>query len=390
MNQVAEPKGQYQPQYPDLPRLAKALQRAQGEFALFFVECNLPSLRHELADKLARSLPSPPLRVDLSLLDLSNIHLQLDEVISLQASDAPPDAAIFLFGLEQLLPTLSHEKLLTTVQQLNWRRGSFARLQRPLVVWLPRYALNLLAEQAPDFYDWYSGVFIFPADQVTQQQEESATFQALWNTGIHAGDYSSQEEKRRWLRTLKSLLDDHQQPDTTRASLLGNAGYLLKGLGDYEQALNYLNQSLAIRQEIGDKSGEGTTLNNMATTAHARGDYDTALNYLKQSLAIQQEIGDVAGLCATLFNMRHIHLQNKEVNEAIQAWVTVYGIAKKNQSGSGTGSIGKTGGKSWPARRPARLGNAGTEDKQRIKHTIGWRVSPFEKGGTRGIFFLLP
>ncbi len=37
----------------------------------------------------------------------------------------------------------------------------------------------------------------------------------------------------------------------------------------------------------------------------------------------------MAGLCATLFNMGHIHLQNKEVAEAVQAWVTVYGIAKK-------------------------------------------------------------
>lgn len=59
------------------------------------------------------------------------------------------------------------------------------------------------------------------------------------------------------------------------------------------------------------------------------GQYDTALNFLKQSLAIRQEIGDVAGLCVTLFNMGHIHLQNEEVTEAVQAWVTVYQLAKK-------------------------------------------------------------
>ena len=37
----------------------------------------------------------------------------------------------------------------------------------------------------------------------------------------------------------------------------------------------------------------------------------------------------MAGLCATLFNMGHIHLQNEEVAEAVQAWVTVYALAKK-------------------------------------------------------------
>lgn len=37
----------------------------------------------------------------------------------------------------------------------------------------------------------------------------------------------------------------------------------------------------------------------------------------------------MADLCITLFYMGHIHLQNEEVVEAVQAWLTVYGIAKK-------------------------------------------------------------
>ncbi|MEM9001496.1 MAG: tetratricopeptide repeat protein, partial [Bacteroidota bacterium] len=75
-------------------------------------------------------------------------------------------------------------------------------------------------------------------------------------------------------------------------------------------------QSLAITQDIGDKSGEGTTLNNIYQIYKARGDYDTALKYLQQSIVIQQEIGNVAGLCVTLFNMGHIHIQNEEFQEA--------------------------------------------------------------------------
>uniref|UniRef100_UPI00055DB7CA tetratricopeptide repeat protein n=1 Tax=Teredinibacter turnerae TaxID=2426 RepID=UPI00055DB7CA len=63
----------------------------------------------------------------------------------------------------------------------------------------------------------------------------------------------------------------------------------------------------------------------------ARGDYETALSYLKQSLAIQQEIGDVAGLCAALFNMGHIYFQNEQGSEAINAWLSVYRLAKPMQ-----------------------------------------------------------
>nr|MCW1967268.1 CHAT domain-containing protein [Anaerolineae bacterium] len=58
------------------------------------------------------------------------------------------------------------------------------------------------------------------------------------------------------------------------ADIADNYAGLLHARGDYEAALPYFEQSLAIRQQIGDKSGEGTILNNMATTAHARGDYD--------------------------------------------------------------------------------------------------------------------
>ena len=65
--------------------------------------------------------------------------------------------------------------------------------------------------------------------------------------------------------------------------------------GDYVTVLDYLQKSLAIRQQIGDKAGEGTTLNNISLIYDAQGDYVTALDYLQKSLAIRQQIGDKAG-----------------------------------------------------------------------------------------------
>jgi ATP/maltotriose-dependent transcriptional regulator MalT len=115
----------------------------------------------------------------------------------------------------------------------------------------------------------------------------------------------------------------------TQAEALGQTGKLHIHLGNFQQALPYLQQSLAIQQQIGDKAGEGTTLNNISQIYDAQGDYETALKYLQQSLAIQQQIGDKAGLCATLFNMGHIHMQNNQVKEAVNAWVTVYVLAKQ-------------------------------------------------------------
>jgi tetratricopeptide (TPR) repeat protein len=73
--------------------------------------------------------------------------------------------------------------------------------------------------------------------------------------------------------------------------------------GNYTTALTYFTDSLAISQKIGDKAGEGTTLNNISQIYDAQGDYITALTCLTNSLAISQKIGDKAGEGNTLFNI---------------------------------------------------------------------------------------
>ena len=73
---------------------------------------------------------------------------------------------------------------------------------------------------------------------------------------------------------------------------------------------------MAIQRDIGDKAGEGTTLNNLATTAYAGGDYATALTYLEQSLAIRREIGDKAGEGVTCWNIGRIYEDQGDLAKA--------------------------------------------------------------------------
>ena len=338
MTEVAVPaESDLYQQYPDLTRLARVLRRSQGGFSLFFAECNLPVLRQQLATALLERLESPPVRVDLSPTDIDTETI--DEIIARQVNGSPPDAPVFLFGLEQLLPSLSSDKLRATVQQLNWRRSSLARLQRPLLIWLPRYALDLLAEQTPDFYDWYSGVFSFAVQTEQREQSEAGAFQDLWSeTGVHAAEHMSSSEKKRWLGTLQELLHEHPEMDKSRAVLLENLGYLLDSMGDREKALSYYQQSLTIKQEIGDKSGEGTTLNNISQIYDSRGDFDTALNYLKQSLQIQQDIGDKSGEGTTLNNISQIYDSRGDLDTALNYLKQSLQIQQEigDKSGEGT------------------------------------------------------
>jgi tetratricopeptide (TPR) repeat protein len=102
--------------------------------------------------------------------------------------------------------------------------------------------------------------------------------------------------------------------DETNEWILNRLGLIFDLYGQYDQALSLYEKAHLKYKEIGDKSGEGTTLNNMAAAAYARGDYETALLYLKQSLNIQKEIGDKSGEAYTLFNMAMAY-RNEKINQ---------------------------------------------------------------------------
>jgi len=63
-------------------------------------------------------------------------------------------------------------------------------------------------------------------------------------------------------------------------------------LGAPDQALSAFEQAL---EGSPDQRSRGTTLNNISQIYDARGDYATALQYLEESLGVYREIGDKAG-----------------------------------------------------------------------------------------------
>ncbi len=123
-----------------------------------------------------------------------------------------------------------------------------------------------------------------------------------------------------------------------QADGLGQTGKQYLHLGDYDRALDYLKQSLSIQQEIGDKSGEGATLNNVSTICLARGDYDWALDYLKQSLSIQQEIGDKSSIGTTLNNISQVFLARGNHEVALDYLKQSLSIQQEVGNKAGAGS----------------------------------------------------
>ncbi len=152
--------------------------------------------------------------------------------------------------------------------------------------------------------------------------------EALGQTGKllhHLGDFEHALPYMKQSLTIRQQIGDKEGEGAT----LNNISGIYQAQGDYETALTYLKQSLTIQQQIGDKKGESVTLNNISQILQVQGDYETALEYSKRDLAICQQIGDKAGMCVTLFNMGHMYARDNKMQEAVQAWVTVYVIAKQ-------------------------------------------------------------
>jgi len=264
-------------------RIIRMLSRNNNSFALFFALVNLPEAREKITTTLIQQIKQPVIELTLSQTALQDTTL--DNWLQHQLKDQPQNAIVFLYNLSDILPS-EKEALRRYLQQLNWRRSALAAIKRPLVIWLPRYAIDTLAEYAPDFYDWYSNVYEFTTDS-KQLAEQNKRFKTEFSTEVSPAERMSHKEKKQWLQTLTNLLDENKEENQYRARLLNSLGQLHYSLGNNNDALAYYSQSFAIYQKIGDKSGKAT-LNNISQIYDARGDYETALKYLKQSLDIRQ------------------------------------------------------------------------------------------------------
>jgi serine phosphatase RsbU (regulator of sigma subunit) len=75
------------------------------------------------------------------------------------------------------------------------------------------------------------------------------------------------------------------------ANTLNNFGSIYKEQGDYTKAIDYHNQSLKIKKELGDKKGISGSLNDIGNIYKEQGDYTKSFEYSQQSLSIALEIG---------------------------------------------------------------------------------------------------
>jgi non-specific serine/threonine protein kinase len=119
----------------------------------------------------------------------------------------------------------------------------------------------------------------------------------FWFTRRHLGEGS------RWLDECLHVDGAARIRPETRAKALNGAGNLAHAQGDLERAAALHQESLAVRQALGDPHSIAISLNSLANVAVDRGDYDAARALHEDNLALRRELRDDRGIAIALNNL---------------------------------------------------------------------------------------
>ena len=109
---------------------------------------------------------------------------------------------------------------------------------------------------------------------------------------------------------------------------LNNIGVMYQSLGQYPQALEFHQQALAIRKQLGDRAGEGGTLSDIGVVYHRLGQYPKALEFHQQALIIRKEVGDRPREGTTLNNIGKVYERLGQYPKALESYQQALAIRK--------------------------------------------------------------
>jgi tetratricopeptide (TPR) repeat protein len=284
-------------------------------FRLIFVKCNHPAEQEARRCALLERLDE--VRVLEIALDKPMVSL-LDEINRCWNVDEPPDV-VCVYGLHKAVG--GQEEAKSVLGRMNHDRELIrGAVPAPLLIWLPDFALDQVAQAAPDFWALRAGVCEFPANQEIWEGDTIAVF---GRDDIALLTLSLQERLKevrqleQLLQPVQSLSKEDERMQAVNARLLNRLGMLYSIVGRPQEALANCEESLAVLRAIGDRTGEGRLLNNIGKVYNAKGEHGTALQYLQESLAIGRTVGDRVGEGTVLHNIGEVYGAQGDYGKAL-------------------------------------------------------------------------
>ena len=168
------------------------------------------------------------------------------------------------------------------------------------------------------FQDTYWLAIAESSATLLQQFEQQTEANRLLNEGakqFDRGDWN--EALLTWQKALE-IYREFGDDRTNEATTLQNLGQVNAALGNNIEALEYYEQSLAIKRELGNRTGEARNLRSIGSVSTSLGNYVEALEYYERSLVISREISDRLGESRTLHNIGEVNCLGRNHSEALR------------------------------------------------------------------------
>ncbi|NJK53059.1 MAG: tetratricopeptide repeat protein, partial [Leptolyngbyaceae cyanobacterium SU_3_3] len=242
--------------------LQRSLRRRRG-FGLLFVRCS-PAQGAQLVQQIERDLPLKKIGVLAfkEAIEDGNFYQRAADYLQ-EHSEVD---TLFVQGLEYSLLSYERQKreesgwssediynyswkaVPKLLGNLNLRREQF-RDDFPTVCFvflLPLFALTYLANRAPDFFDWRSGVYEFPIDPELLEQEslrlvQESNFDEYLNW--------AQPERDGRIAEIKCWIEEPGQTPERKARLFFEQASLFYASAKYEAAIASLDQALKYKPD---------------------------------------------------------------------------------------------------------------------------------------------
>jgi tetratricopeptide (TPR) repeat protein len=98
---------------------------------------------------------------------------------------------------------------------------------------------------------------------------------------------------------VRDTLSRMEPTSSSAARWFHELGVIAQERGDYDEAGRRYQQSLEIKESLGDEAGMATDYHNLGTLAQLQGDYREAERHYQQSLEIKKRLGNEAGIAAS-------------------------------------------------------------------------------------------
>ena len=333
-------------------------------FDLGFIQSNFARDRDAIIQALISHPDCQEMQFEIWDFPDPEMRFLLDEILKvLPTVKVQPDKKLIFMvrGVENAIGmTGEYPPMLV---DFNWVRDAYPVMVPHLMLFcLPDYAITRVANYAPDFWAWNSGTFVFKTAVNTRDDAISQTLDAskrisncelpekqeridllkrllieytpsngreetqgdlktrirvLNELGIAYRSRSEHKSAKYHLEKALDLVKDDEEFMSLKANTLYELGRIQDDWGNKKEAIAFYQQSLELKEKIGDVQGKAATLHCLAIIYADQGEVEKAIAFYQQSLELEEKIGDVQGKAATLHQLAIIYANQGEVERAI-------------------------------------------------------------------------